>query len=87
MVGTVHNSGMFAAMLVTGAVSDRFGRRVAVGIAATASFIFGMARAFSPDYITYLVLHFLEAAFGGGLYPSAYVFGKLFFDDVKYLRS
>ncbi|CAH2232580.1 jg10141 [Pararge aegeria aegeria] len=74
LVGTVHNSGMFAAMLVTGAVSDRFGRRVAVGIAATASFIFGISRAFAPDYITYLVLHFLEAAFGGGLYPSAYVF-------------
>ncbi|XP_023943078.1 organic cation transporter protein [Bicyclus anynana] len=74
LVGTVHNSGMFAAMLMTGAVSDRYGRRVAVGIAATASFVFGISRAFSPDYITYLVLHFLEAAFGGGLYPSAYVF-------------
>ncbi|XP_045775640.1 organic cation transporter protein-like [Maniola jurtina] len=73
-VGTVHNSGMLAAMVVTGAISDRFGRRVAVGIAATASFIFGISRAFSPDYSTYLVLHFLEAAFGGGLYSSAYVF-------------
>ena len=66
---------MFAAMLVTGAISDRFGRRVAVGMAATASFIFGVARAFSPGYLTYLTMHFLEAAFGGGLYPSAYVFG------------
>lgn len=74
LVGTVHNSGMFAAMLVTGAISDRFGRRVAVGMAATASFIFGVARAFSAGYLTYLTMHFLEAAFGGGLYPSAYVF-------------
>ncbi|CAH2049545.1 unnamed protein product, partial [Iphiclides podalirius] len=73
LVGTVHNSGMFAAMLVTGAISDRFGRKVAVGIASTASFVFGIARAFSGGYITYLVLHFLEAGFGGGLYPSAYV--------------
>ncbi|XP_026493102.1 organic cation transporter protein-like [Vanessa tameamea] len=74
LVGTVHNSGMFAAMLVTGAISDRFGRRVAVGMAATASFIFGIARAFAPGYLSYLTLHFLEAGFGGGLYPSAYVF-------------
>ncbi|CAG9566352.1 unnamed protein product [Danaus chrysippus] len=74
LVGTVHNSGMFAAMLVTGAISDRYGRRVAVGLAATASFIFGIARAFSPDYYTYLTMHFFEAALGGGLYPSAYVF-------------
>lgn len=74
LVGTVHNSGMFASMLVTGAISDRFGRRVAVGMAATTSFIFGVSRAFAPGYLTYLILHFLEAAFGGGLYPSAYVF-------------
>ncbi|CAG9130233.1 unnamed protein product [Plutella xylostella] len=73
LVGTVHNSGMFAAMLFTGAISDRYGRKVAVGLASTACFIFGVARAFAPDYITYLVLHFLEAGFGGGLYPSAYV--------------
>lgn len=63
-------------MLVTGAISDRFGRRVAVGMAATTSFIFGVSRAFAPGYLTYLILHFLEAAFGGGLYPSAYVFSK-----------
>ncbi|XP_068622487.1 organic cation transporter protein-like [Battus philenor] len=73
LVGTVHNSGMFAAMMVTGAISDRFGRKVAVGIASCASFAFGIARAFSTDYYTYLVMHFLEAGFGGGLYPSAYV--------------
>ncbi|XP_041980415.1 organic cation transporter protein-like [Aricia agestis] len=74
LVGTVHNSGMFASMLVTGAVSDRFGRRVAVGIAAMSSFIFGVIRAFSPNFLTYMSMHFFEAALGGGLYPSAYVF-------------
>lgn len=74
LVGTIHNSGMFVAMLFTGAISDRFGRKVAVGFASCASFVFGFARSFSPDYITYVILHFLEAGFGGGLYPSAYVF-------------
>ncbi|XP_014357532.2 organic cation transporter protein [Papilio machaon] len=73
LVGTVHNSGMFAAMLVTGAISDRFGRKVAVGIASFASFIFGIGRAFTNNYLAYLAMHFLEAGFGGGLYPSAYV--------------
>ncbi|KAI5651510.1 major facilitator superfamily domain-containing protein [Phthorimaea operculella] len=73
LVGTVHNSGMFAAMLFTGAISDRYGRKVAIGFASVASFIFGLARAFVPNYTTYLVMHFLEAGFGGGLYPSAYV--------------
>lgn len=75
-VGTIHNSGMFLAMLFTGAISDRFGRKVAVGFSSAASFIFGFARAFSPGYYTYVVLHFLEAGFGGGVYPSAYVFSE-----------
>lgn len=78
LVGTVHNSGMFLAMLFTGAISDRFGRKVAVGMAACASFTFGFSRAFAPGYLTYLALHFMEAAIGGGLYPSAYVMGTFF---------
>ncbi|KOB77560.1 Organic cation transporter, partial [Operophtera brumata] len=48
LVGTIHNSGMFLAMLFTGAISDRFGRKWAVGFASAASFIFGFARAFAP---------------------------------------
>ncbi|XP_028027419.1 organic cation transporter protein-like [Bombyx mandarina] len=74
LVGTIHNSGMFVAMLFTGAISDRFGRKVAVGFSSCASFIFGFARSFSPSYLFFVAMHFLEAGFGGGLYPSAYVF-------------
>ncbi|VVD00742.1 unnamed protein product [Leptidea sinapis] len=73
LVGTVHNSGMFVAMLFTGVLSDRYGRKAAVGLAATSSCVFGLIRAFAPNFTTYMVMHFLEAAFGGGLYPSAYV--------------
>ncbi|CAH0399568.1 unnamed protein product [Chilo suppressalis] len=73
LVGTIHNSGMFVAMLFTGAISDRYGRKVAVGFACITSFIFGFSRAFSDSYVTYVILHFFEAALGGGLYPSAYV--------------
>lgn len=73
LVGTIHNCGMFIAMLFTGAISDRYGRKYAVGVGATASFIFGFSRAFSDGYMTYLILHFVEAAIGGGLYPSSYV--------------
>ncbi|XP_045500843.1 organic cation transporter protein-like [Colias croceus] len=73
LVGTVHNSGMFVAMLFTGILSDKFGRKTAVGMAATASCIFGIIRAFAPNYNMYLAMHFFEAALGGGLYPSAYV--------------
>lgn len=63
-------------MLFTGAISDRFGRKVAVGFASAASFIFGFSRAFAPGYLSYVILHFFEAGFGGGLYPSAYVISK-----------
>ncbi|XP_073960317.1 solute carrier family 22 member 1-like isoform X3 [Choristoneura fumiferana] len=73
LVGTIHNSGMFAAMLFMGAISDRYGRKIAVGLASIASFVFGMLRAFSPNYTMYVIMHFFEAGFGGGLYPSAYV--------------
>lgn len=75
------------AMLFTGAISDRFGRKVAVGFASIACFVFGFARAFSPNYITFLILHFVEAGFGGGLYPSAYVFSKLIFHSKMYVCS
>ncbi|KAJ0175269.1 hypothetical protein K1T71_009410 [Dendrolimus kikuchii] len=74
LVGTIHNTGMFVAMLFTGAISDRFGRKVAVGFSSLASFLFGFSRSFAPDYLVYVALHFFEAGFGGGLYPSAYVF-------------
>ncbi|XP_060804425.1 organic cation transporter protein isoform X1 [Amyelois transitella] len=74
LVGTIHNSGMFMSMLFTGAISDRFGRRVAVGFASLGSLIFGLSRAFTPTYIMYVIMHFLEASTGGGLYASAYVF-------------
>lgn len=67
---------MFAAMLFTGAISDRYGRKIAVGLAAVASFIFGILRAFSPNYTMYVIMHFFEAGFGGGLYPSAYVLSE-----------
>lgn len=81
LVGTIHSSGMFVAMVFTGAVSDRYGRKVAIGLASIASFIFGMSRAFSPNYWVYITMHFLEAGFGGGLYPSAYVLGMCLWDS------
>lgn len=81
LVGTIHNSGMFMSMLFTGAISDRFGRRVAVGFASLGSLIFGLSRAFTPSYIMFVIMHFLEASTGGGLYASAYVFSE-YLDEI-----
>lgn len=76
MIGTIHNSGLFLSLPLTGVISDRFGRKVALSIAALMNCIFGFLRSFSVNYYMMVVLEFMEAGFGAGAYTTAFVLGK-----------
>ncbi|CAH2047635.1 unnamed protein product, partial [Iphiclides podalirius] len=72
--GTLSTIGTLLVLPITGYISDRFGRRVAL-IVNTFNFgLFGSIRAFSGNYTMYLVFHFLQTFLGAGIYSSAYIF-------------
>ncbi|CAH0399569.1 unnamed protein product [Chilo suppressalis] len=73
LVGTVHNAGFFISIPLTGIISDKFGRRLAVVFAAVANGVFGLIRALSANYNMFVVFEFLEPAFGGGVYTACFV--------------
>ncbi|XP_045450287.1 organic cation transporter protein-like [Melitaea cinxia] len=73
LVGTVHNAGFFVSIPLTGLISDKFGRRLALVFASVANGVFGVIRAFSLNYEMFIVLEFLEPALGGGVYTACFV--------------
>ncbi|XP_073960314.1 organic cation transporter protein-like [Choristoneura fumiferana] len=73
LIGTIHNSGLFVSLPLTGIISDRFGRKKALAVASLMNGIFGFARSFSVSYVMMVVLEFLEAALGAGAYTTAFV--------------
>ncbi|KAI8434009.1 hypothetical protein MSG28_012160 [Choristoneura fumiferana] len=73
LVGTVHNAGFFVSIPLTGLISDKFGRKLAVVFACVANGVFGLIRALSVNYNMFVVFEFLEPAFGGGVYTACFV--------------
>ncbi|XP_063367901.1 organic cation transporter protein-like [Cydia amplana] len=73
LIGTIHNSGLFVSLPLTGIMSDRFGRKKALAVASLMNGIFGFARSFSVTYVMMVVFEFLEAALGAGAYTTAFV--------------
>ncbi|CAG9788905.1 unnamed protein product [Diatraea saccharalis] len=71
-VGTIHNLGMLLAMLVTGWIADRFGRKHALVFSMLISSV-GLFKIFATSYYLYVSIEFLEALLGGGSYSIAMV--------------
>lgn len=42
------------------------------------SSISGLLKSFSPNYLTFIILEFLDTALGGAMYGAAFVLGTLF---------
>lgn len=55
----------------------RYGRKEIMVISVLLSTIVGLLRSFSPNYLTYATLEFLDTALGGGMYGGAFILGKL----------
>ncbi|KAL4709495.1 hypothetical protein ACJJTC_007226 [Scirpophaga incertulas] len=74
LAGTLHSIGTLFVLPITGYISDRFGRRVALILNVINLGVLGIVRALSVNYTMYLTFQFLQATFGAGTFSSAYIF-------------
>ncbi|CAH4036709.1 organic cation transporter protein-like [Pieris brassicae] len=74
LAGTLNSVGTLLVLPITGYVSDRFGRRVALIISVFNLALIGLIRAFSVNYNMYLALQILQTTLGAGTFSSAYIF-------------
>ncbi|RVE42199.1 hypothetical protein evm_013148 [Chilo suppressalis] len=74
LAGTLNSVGALLVLPMTGFVSDRFGRRVALIISVFNMAVIGIIRSFSVNYPMYLALQILQTTLGAGIYSAAYIF-------------
>ncbi|XP_049807425.1 organic cation transporter protein-like [Schistocerca nitens] len=75
LVGTVNSVGYFVTTPIAGYASDRFGRKTVLLYAVGLSALVGIARSFSPNYIVFIIMEFVDMVCGGSVYETAYVLG------------
>ncbi|KAJ8723068.1 hypothetical protein PYW08_002980 [Mythimna loreyi] len=73
LIGTVTTFGTLTALPITGFVSDRWGRLVALVLNAFNTAWIGLSRSWANSYLAFILLEFAEANFGHGLYSSIYI--------------
>ncbi|CAH0399952.1 unnamed protein product [Chilo suppressalis] len=73
LVGTVRNSALPFALILTGYVSDKFGRRTAFCIFSAFAGVLGILKGFSVNYEMYVTTEFFEAMLGYGFNSAGYV--------------
>ncbi|XP_052740914.1 organic cation transporter protein-like [Bicyclus anynana] len=74
LAGTLNSVGTLLVLPLTGYVSDRFGRRIALVISVFNLATIGLIRSFSVNYPMYLSLQILQTTLGAGTFSSAYIF-------------
>ncbi|XP_050677876.1 solute carrier family 22 member 7-like [Leptidea sinapis] len=72
--GTLNSVGTLLVLPITGYISDRFGRRVALLINVFNMSLIGLLKAFSVNYYMYMTLQILHTTLGAGIFSSAYIF-------------
>ncbi|KAI8422052.1 hypothetical protein MSG28_009951 [Choristoneura fumiferana] len=74
LAGTLSKVGSLFVLPVTGYISDKYGRRVALIISIFNMALFGFVRAFSVNYTMFLAFQMMQTMLGGGMYSTAYVY-------------
>ncbi|KPI95922.1 PREDICTED: organic cation transporter protein-like [Papilio xuthus] len=74
LAGTLSSVGTLLVLPITGFISDKYGRRMALIISVFNLALIGLIRAFSVNYTMYLVLQLLQTTLGAGTFSSAYIF-------------
>lgn len=72
-IGSIRNVGTLLVLPITGFISDRWGRRVALIINALNTGWIGLARSFVDSYEWFLALEVVEATLGAGAFSTCYV--------------
>ncbi|KAI5633320.1 major facilitator superfamily domain-containing protein [Phthorimaea operculella] len=75
LAGTLNSVGTLLVLPITGYVSDKYGRRIALVVSVFNLALFGLIRAFSVNYPMYLALQIIQTTLGAGTFSSAYIFG------------
>lgn len=78
MAGTVGNVGLLLGLPLSGYISDRFGRKVALVFNIVSMGLVGVIRAFSVSYVMYVILQCAQTVFGASVYTVAIVLGKVY---------
>lgn len=73
LIGTVRTFGTLTALPITGFVSDRWGRRVALTINAFNTAWLGVTRYWADTYLGFMLSEFIEATFGSGGFSCVYI--------------
>ncbi|XP_038214193.1 organic cation transporter protein-like [Zerene cesonia] len=66
LIGTVHNLGLVFSFILSGFISDRYGRKVVIVATPLVVGVAGLLKSFAADYWTLVALEFLETALGYG---------------------
>ncbi|XP_050677877.1 organic cation transporter protein-like [Leptidea sinapis] len=74
LAGTLNSVGTLLVLPITGYISDKFGRRIALVISVFNLALIGLIRAFSVNYAMYVSLQLLQTTLGAGTFSSAYIF-------------
>lgn len=75
-IGSIRTIGTLLVLPITGYISDRWGRRVALTINAFNTGWIGLVRSFVNSYEWFLALEVIESSVGAGAYSSCYILGK-----------
>ncbi|XP_063909141.1 solute carrier family 22 member 3-like isoform X1 [Zophobas morio] len=75
LVGTINNVGQFVGLFISGIISDKYGRKAVFILGLIFCGICGLLRTFAPTYLWFLILEFLDAAFGAGSYVCGFIMG------------
>ncbi|KAI5633318.1 major facilitator superfamily domain-containing protein [Phthorimaea operculella] len=74
LAGTLNSVGTLLVLPITGYVSDKYGRRIALVVSVFNLALIGLIRAFSVNYPMYLAFQLIQTTLGAGTFSSAYIF-------------
>ncbi|KRT83420.1 membrane transporter [Oryctes borbonicus] len=73
IVGSMSNIGELCSSLLSGYVSDKYGRKTLMIAAVLWTTFAGLTRSFTPSYLPFVIMEFLDTFLGSGFYSAGFV--------------